>query len=93
MRDDATVMRRPQQQPPNTSTESGKRRIGKLLGASSVSGFADVQIYAGATPDAIVATDPAQVVSAYNRWLALASGTWVIIECFPHGWEITQGQC
>lgn len=66
--------------------------IGKTDAAHNKGATGTISVYKG-SPGSYVLTDTTKNITAYNRFGNIASGRWVAVQRFVHGWEIVSAEC
>ena len=66
--------------------------IGKTDAAHNKGATGTISVYKG-SPGSYTLTDTTQNITAYNRFGNIASGKWVAVKRFVHGWEIISAEC
>lgn len=67
--------------------------IGKTDAAHNKGATGTISVYKGSSSGGYSLTDTGENISAYNRFGNIASGRWVAVKRFVHGWEIISAEC
>lgn len=79
------------------NVQSGEARkpivIGKTDGAHNKGATGVISVYKGSSGGGYTLTDTGENITVYNRYGNIASGKWVAVRRFIHGWEIISAEC
>lgn len=78
-------------------SEAAETRKPMIIGKTDAAHFkgttGTISVYKGSSSGGYTLTDTGIDITAYNRFGSIASGKWVAVQRFVHGWEVTAAEC